>query len=137
MHTTISYIESQLIYFKKMGCNEVSYEYFLLMTTIGAVATFTSTISHLPLLYKSCISNKALDQLSKKTLVTGIFAHALWSVYGLLRWDFVLIISGGFAFLVEGIVMILKLCRYTKKKRDVNEQTQTDLSFVNSKQLHI
>tara|TARA_B100000902_G_scaffold381680_1_gene418476 strand:+ start:3169 stop:3531 length:363 start_codon:yes stop_codon:yes gene_type:complete len=120
-----------------MDCNEVSYEYFILLTTIGAIATVASTVSHLPLLYKSFISKKALDQLSKKTLITAIFAHALWCIYGVLRWDFVLIISGGFAFLIESTLLILKLCRHTNSKQEFNKSAQTNLSFVDSKQLHI
>lgn len=79
---------------------------------VGVIGTIVSTISHLPLLYKSCKSDTSLDQLSKKTLFVGTLGHALWFVYGILVVDYILIVSGFFTTVIDSILFLLK-CKRT------------------------
>ncbi len=121
-----------------MPCYEMPYSQYVLVITVGTIGTCMSTISHLPLLYKSCVSNNALDQLSKKTLLFGTIAHALWLLYGWLIFDMILIISGLLTTIIEGTILCLKMNRsILHKDKIITKTTQTDLSFVNNKTLHL
>lgn len=111
---------------------------------LGFSATFVSTIATMPLLYKSCNHDKALAQLSKKTLLIGVLAHGLWFVYAYIMNDVPLIACSFVTFLIELSLLVLKKKRslFTNTKKWTfpsykNKESQTDLSFVSDKQLHI
>ena len=116
----------------------------LITLLLGVSATFVSTIASLPLLYKSCNQNKSLDQLSKKTLLIGILAHGLWFAYAYLIDDMPLTVCSGITFIIEVTLLVLKTKRsiFTSTTKWTfpsykNKESQTDLSFVSDKQLHI
>ena len=112
-----------------------------LILTLGFSATFVSTIASMPLLYKSCNHTKALDQLSKKTLIFGAIAHGLWLAYAYLIQDDPLLICSFITFLIDTTLLLLKLIRNIKNKKRKgtpirHRRTQTDLCYLsNSKAL--
>jgi len=109
---------------------------------LGYSATFVSTIASMPLLYKSCNHDKALEQLSKKTLMIGALAHGLWFGYAYLILDNPLLVCSLITFCIESTLLILKTKRSVlKHDRKTNSykhrSTQTEICYVNTKQAHL
>jgi MtN3 and saliva related transmembrane protein len=59
---------------------------------IGATAAFCTTVSYIPQLKKVWTTGETGD-LSLKMLLLLAMGLALWTVYGLIRGDFVIIVA--------------------------------------------
>jgi MtN3 and saliva related transmembrane protein len=81
-------------------------------TIIGSVAAFCTTASYAPQLYK-CWKTGAAGDLSLKMfsiLATGV---ALWTVYGVLKSDYVIIVANAVSLAFLAGILFFKL-RETK-----------------------
>jgi len=79
-----------------------------LETLTGALAAFCTTISYVPQLRKAWSSGETGD-LSLKMLLLLASGLALWTVYGVLRADVVIMAANGVSLTLLGVIVYLKL----------------------------
>jgi MtN3 and saliva related transmembrane protein len=77
-------------------------------TIIGIVASTLTASSLLPQLTKLIKEKKSKD-VSIAMLLVLISGLGFWIYYGALKEDLIIIISNGFAFLVNGVTLYLAL----------------------------
>ncbi len=80
---------------------------------IGIVASVFTGISMLPQLIK-VIKEKKADDISYTMLLVLLVGLAFWSVYGILKKDWILLTSNAFSFVVNLILLLLSI-RYKKQ----------------------
>lgn len=78
-----------------------------------AAGVFTST-SMLPQLVK-LIKEKKADAISPVMLIVLIIGLTLWTIYGIMRNDWPIIITNVFAWVVNVILLVLRQ-RYKKRR---------------------
>ena len=83
-----------------------------LITTIGVVASLFTATSLLPQLIK-ILKEKEVEGFSFITLAVLSIGLCLWISYGILKQDWILIISNGFSFFVNLIIGVLGI-KYKK-----------------------
>lgn len=81
---------------------------------IGIAAGVLTSTSMLPQLAK-LIKEKKADAISPVMLIVLISGLTLWTFYGILKNDWPIIITNAFAWLVNGVLLIL---RQVYKKRN-------------------
>lgn len=86
------------------------YMQVILLTGIGA--SVLTGISMLPQLVK-VIKEKKADDISYMMLVVLLTGLALWSTYGILKKDWIILISNSFSFTVN--LALLFISRHYKK----------------------
>lgn len=82
---------------------------------IGLTAGIFTSISLLPQLIK-IIKHKKAEDISLFYLALLFVGLALWVWYGTLRDDLPIIVTNGFALVINGLVIILGM-RYRKARR--------------------
>jgi MtN3 and saliva related transmembrane protein len=75
---------------------------------IGATAAFCTTVSYIPQLKKVWTTGETGD-LSLKMLLLLATGLALWTVYGLIRGDFVIIVANAVSLTLLACVIYFKL----------------------------
>ena len=81
---------------------------------IGLFAGVCTSFSLLPQLIK-IIKEKKVDDISLIMLLTLMTGLGLWIFYGVLRSDWPIILTNSFSFLLNGIIIILRI-RYKRRK---------------------
>ena len=77
-------------------------------TVIGLTAAVCTTAANLPQLKKAWVTGQT-DDLSLKTLLMLGLGLVLWIIYGVLQWDFVIILANGISLLILIGILYLKL----------------------------
>jgi MtN3 and saliva related transmembrane protein len=80
---------------------------------IGILAGICTSNSLLPQLIK-IIKKKEVDDISLFMLLILWSGLGLWVFYGILREDWPIIITNSFSFLLNGIIIVLRI-RYKRK----------------------
>ena len=78
------------------------------MTIIGLIAGTCTTISFLPQVIKT-IKTKETKDISIAMYIILVIGILFWIIYGILNKDFPVILANSLAFLLAGIVLILKI----------------------------
>lgn len=79
-----------------------------LVTAIGLAAGVCTTIANWPQLKKAWVTGET-DDLSLKTLLLFGSGLVLWVAYGVLRQDFVIILTNAVSLCLLGALLLLKL----------------------------
>ena len=79
-----------------------------LETTIGTLAAICTTISYIPQLRKAWETGETGD-LSLRMLLLLAAGLSLWTTYGLMRGDWVIIVANGISVTLLAIIIGLKL----------------------------
>jgi len=79
---------------------------------IGLVAGILTACSILPQLVKT-IKEHSTDGISIFIFIILMAGTAMWVYYGILRDDFPLIITNGFSFVLNTVMLVLKI-KYSK-----------------------
>lgn len=86
---------------------------FNIISVIGLIAGIFTALSLLPQLVKM-LAEKKYDGISPGMLLILLVGLALWIVYGILKTDWPIILTNSFSFLVNFVMVVLRL-RYTRK----------------------
>ncbi|MEI6947793.1 SemiSWEET transporter [Paraflavisolibacter sp. H34] len=89
-----------------------------LMQVIGMAAGALTSVSMLPQLVK-IVKEKEADNVSVVMLVVLLSGLALWTVYGLMREDWPIIVTNSFSFLLNATVLALRI-KYSGVKESGN-----------------
>ncbi len=84
-----------------------------LVTVIGIVASIGTAMSMVPQLTK-LIKEKKADGISVFMLLVLFIGVGCWVAYGILKKDWIIIISNSFSFIVNMVLTILTI-RFKKK----------------------
>jgi MtN3 and saliva related transmembrane protein len=79
-----------------------------LETLTGTLAAICTTVSYVPQLRKAWSSGETGDLSLKMLLFLGA-GLALWTVYGMLRADAVIMAANGVSLTLLGVIVYLKL----------------------------
>lgn len=79
-----------------------------LMTAVGALAAICTSVSYFPQVRKTWTSGETGD-LSLKMLLLLCAGLALWTVYGVMRGDYVIIAANACSVMLVGSVLYVKL----------------------------
>jgi len=84
---------------------------------IGFVAGILIAVSMIPQIFKS-YKTKSVEDISFLMLIIIMFGTALWVIYGILIKSFPIITMDGFGFVVNLILIFMKInySRKTKQK---------------------
>ncbi|MDX2157577.1 MAG: SemiSWEET transporter [Hyphomicrobiaceae bacterium] len=77
-------------------------------TVVGAAAAVCTTIANVPQVAKTWRTRRA-DDLSLKMLILLMSGIALWLVYGLLKWDLLIILANIATFALLAVLLYVKL----------------------------
>lgn len=75
---------------------------------IGIFAGIFTTIAVLPQIIKTIKTGKAKD-VSPRMYVILCFGVGLWTVYGIIKIDWPIIITNGISFILNGIMLYIML----------------------------
>jgi len=78
------------------------------LTALGLLAAVLTTAANVPQVIK-CWRTREADDISMAMIITLGSGLALWTVYGALRGDLVVVIGNAVAFLIAGALFALKL----------------------------
>lgn len=78
------------------------------LTALGLLAAVLTTAANIPQVIK-CWRTREADDISLAMIVTLGSGLALWTVYGALRGDLVVVIGNAVAFLIACALLALKL----------------------------
>ena len=81
---------------------------------IGLVAGILTSASLLPQLIKT-LKERKVEDVSPLMFIMLLAGTGLWAYYGILRDDLPLMITNGISFLLNAIMLILKV-KYSRKK---------------------
>jgi MtN3 and saliva related transmembrane protein len=86
-----------------------------LATLVGALATLCSVTSFVPQAWK-VIRTRDTRAISTGMYAVTVVGFALWLTYGLLLWQWPLILTNGTCLLLSGFILAMKLL--PRRKRD-------------------
>jgi len=78
------------------------------ISVIGTVAAVLTTAASLPQAVK-IIRTKSVKDISALTYTLLFIGLALWTIYGILKSDWPIIVCNGISALISGIILVLKL----------------------------
>lgn len=84
-----------------------------LVTIIGIVASIGTAMSMVPQLAK-LIKEKKAENISLYTLFVLFLSVSCWVVYGILKNDWIIIISNSFSFIINVLLTVLAI-KYKNK----------------------
>ena len=85
-------------------------------TLVGALATLCSTTSFVPQAWK-VIRTRDTASISRRMYVITVIGFSLWLAYGLLLWQWPLMITNGICLLLSAFILMMKLLpRHQKEK---------------------
>lgn len=82
--------------------------HFTIVTFVGLLAELLLIISQIPQIYKS-FKTKSTEDLSLASIVCIISGILLWTISGLLKKEYVIIVSNIASLLVFSIVLYAKI----------------------------
>lgn len=91
---------------------------------IGIAAGVLTSTSMLPQLIKLAREKKA-DAISAVMLVVLIIGLSLWTLYGVLRQDWPLIVTNGFAVLLNTAMLVLRQVYRKRQQAESPDGAQT------------
>lgn len=71
---------------------------------IGIFAGIFTTIAVLPQIHKA-VNTKKIDDVSPSMFVILCLGVGLWTIYGILKMDWPIIITNGISFILNGIML--------------------------------
>ncbi|WP_028375439.1 SemiSWEET family sugar transporter [Leeuwenhoekiella sp. MAR_2009_132] len=84
----------------------------LLITVLGIIAGVFTTIAVLPQVFK-VIKTKSAEDISIWMFVCLLIGVGSWTLYGIVKEDWPIIITNGLSVLFNGIMVYIKL-KYSK-----------------------
>jgi MtN3 and saliva related transmembrane protein len=84
-------------------------------TIVGGLATLCSTTSFVPQAWK-VIRTRDVAAISAGMYAVTVVGFSLWFAYGLLLWQWPLIITNGICLLLSGFILGMK--RLPRRKRE-------------------
>lgn len=78
------------------------------LTALGLLAAALTTAANIPQVIK-CWRTREADDISMAMIVTLGSGLALWTIYGALRGDMVVVIGNAIALLIAGALLVMKL----------------------------
>jgi MtN3 and saliva related transmembrane protein len=85
-------------------------------TLVGALATLCSTTSFVPQAWK-VIRTRDTASISRRMYIITVIGFSLWLTYGLLLWQWPLMITNGICLLLSAFILMMKLLpRHQKEK---------------------
>lgn len=75
---------------------------------IGIIAGVFTTLAVLPQVVKA-IKSKSVEDISKWMFICLLIGVGSWTVYGIMKEDYPIIITNGISFILNGIMLIVKL----------------------------
>ena len=94
-------------------------------TLVGSAATLCSVTSFVPQAWK-VIRTRDTASISKGIYVVTVIGFALWFAYGLLLWQWPLILTNGICLVLSGFILMMKLLPRQKREEvaDVLDPTK-------------
>jgi MtN3 and saliva related transmembrane protein len=94
-------------------------------TLVGSAATLCSVTSFVPQAWK-VIRTRDTASISKGMYVVTVIGFALWLTYGILLWQWPLIVTNGICLLLSGFILMMKLLPRRKREEvaDVLDPTK-------------
>jgi MtN3 and saliva related transmembrane protein len=77
-------------------------------TLVGSAATLCSVTSFVPQAWK-VIRTRDTSSISTGMYVITVIGFALWFTYGLLLWQWPLILTNGLCLLLSGFILVMKV----------------------------
>jgi MtN3 and saliva related transmembrane protein len=84
-------------------------------TIVGGLATLCSTTSFVPQAWK-VIRTRDVAAISTGMYAVTVVGFSLWFAYGLLLWQWPLIITNGICLLLSGFILGMKLLPRRKRE---------------------
>jgi MtN3 and saliva related transmembrane protein len=84
-------------------------------TIVGGLATLCSTTSFVPQAWK-VIRTRDVAAISAGMYAVTVVGFSLWFAYGLLLWQWPLIITNGICLLLSGFILGMKLLPRRKRE---------------------
>jgi MtN3 and saliva related transmembrane protein len=78
------------------------------ITIVGLIAGLLTTAGFLPQVIKISKTRKT-DDISLGMYILAVAGISLWFIYGIIRWDFPIMIANGISMCLTGIILIMKL----------------------------
>lgn len=85
-----------------------------LLSIIGYLAGIFTTIAVIPQIYKAIKTNK-VDDISPVFFSILLLGVGLWTVYGILKIDWPIILTNGISFILNAIMLGIYLKNKIKK----------------------
>ena len=82
---------------------------------VGGLATLCSTSSFVPQAWK-VIRTRDTGSISKRMYVITVVGFSLWLTYGLLLWQWPLIVTNGICLALSAFILLMKLLPREKKE---------------------
>ncbi|HIB49494.1 MAG TPA: hypothetical protein EYO35_14440 [Flavobacteriaceae bacterium] len=85
-----------------------------LLSIIGYLAGIFTTIAVIPQIYKAIKTNK-VDDISPVFFSILLLGVGLWTVYGILKIDWPIILTNGISFILNALMLSIYLKNKIKK----------------------
>ena len=85
-----------------------------LLSIIGYLAGIFTTIAVIPQIYKALTTNK-VDDISPVFFSILLLGVGLWTVYGILKIDWPIILTNGISFILNALMLSIYLKNKIKK----------------------
>lgn len=82
---------------------------------LGYAAAFLSTVSFAPQAWKIIRSGKTQD-ISLGMYLLTVVAFALWLAFGILKHEWLLVLSNGICLALSGFILVMKILPTSKRK---------------------
>lgn len=83
---------------------------------IGIVAGVLTTVAVLPQIIKA-IKTRAVEDVSPYMYIILCCGVGLWTVYGVLKMDWPIIVTNGISFILNGIMLYIVLRSWNKNRK--------------------
>ena len=85
-----------------------------LVTIIGSFAALCSTTSFAPQAWR-IIRTRDTSAISTRMYVITVVGFALWLTYGLMKWEWPLIVTNAICLALSAFILVMKLLPQRKK----------------------
>jgi MtN3 and saliva related transmembrane protein len=85
-----------------------------LVTIIGSLAALCSTTSFAPQAWR-IIKTRDTSAISSRMYVITVVGFALWLTYGLMKWEWPLIVTNAICLALSAFILVMKLLPQRKK----------------------
>jgi MtN3 and saliva related transmembrane protein len=85
-------------------------------TLVGGLATLCSTTSFVPQAWK-VIRTRDTASISTRMYVVTVVGFSLWLTYGLLLWQWPLILTNGICLALSAFILMMKLLPRRQKEK--------------------
>lgn len=84
-------------------------------TLVGTAATLCSTTSFLPQAWK-VIRTRDTTAISRKMYLITVVGFSLWLTYGVLLWQWPLMVTNGICLVLSGFILMMKVLPRHRKE---------------------